>query len=76
MKFPSKVRTFKESTIYHSLNILEYLENNETKIIELFETLKNKMNIIEYRDALCLLYLIDKIEINFAEGVICYAKNS
>lgn len=73
MRFPNKVTTFKESIFFLGLKILEYKNFKKIEINELYLLVEKEINIIEFKEALCFLYLIDRIDIKFTEGMVYYA---
>lgn len=73
MRFPSKVTSYKESTIALFLVILIQLEKKDLTPSELYKKVKNKVSVVqEYLEILDCLYALGKIEL---EGeVIHYAE--
>lgn len=73
MRFPSKVTSYKESTIALFLVVLSQLEKKDLTPSELYKKVKNKVSgVQEYLEILDCLYALDKIEL---EGeVIHYAE--
>lgn len=64
MKFPSKVTTYKESTISLFPVILTYLEKGDMMPSELYKKMKNKVSgIQEFIEILDSLYALNKIEL-------------
>lgn len=64
MKFPSKVTTYKESTISLFPVILTYLEKRDMMPSELYKKMKNKVSgIQEFIEILDSLYALNKIEL-------------
>ncbi|MCJ8325497.1 MAG: hypothetical protein MJK08_00205 [Campylobacterales bacterium] len=74
MIYPNKFIDFDSSILNKMLIILE-IENVEIiSISELYKLLENKFDSIdEFIYALDVLYLLDKIEINFEKKEIYYA---
>lgn len=71
MKFPSKVTSYKESTIAKFPVALNYLEKNDMMPSELYKKMKNKVSgIQEFLEILDSLYALNKIEL--VEGVLHY----
>lgn len=73
MRFPSKVTSYKESTIALFPVVLSQLEKKDLTPSELYKKVKNKVSCVqEYLEILDCLYALDKIEL---EGeVIHYAE--
>lgn len=73
MRFPSKVTSYKESTIALFPVALSQLEKKDLTPSELYKKVKNKVSgVQEYLEILDCLYALDKIEL---EGeVIHYAE--
>ena len=73
MRFPSKVTSYKESTIALFPVVLSQLEKKDLTTSELYKKVKNKVSgVQEYLEILDCLYALDKIEL---EGeVIHYAE--
>lgn len=73
MRFPSKVTSYKESTIALFPVVLSQLEKKDLTPSELYKKVKNKVfGVQEYLEILDCLYALDKIEL---EGeVIHYAE--
>lgn len=64
MKFPSKVTTYKESTISLFPVILTYLEKGDMMPSDLYKKMKNKVSgIQEFLEILDSLYALNKIEL-------------
>lgn len=65
MKFPSKVTTYKESTISMFPVVLSQLEKKDMTPSELYKKMKNKVSgIQEFMEILDSLYALNKIELN------------
>jgi hypothetical protein len=74
MIYPNKHITFEESIIFKMLSILELKKGKEESIRELYQRVSQKFtNIDEFIYALDVLYLLDKIDINFEKETIIYA---
>ena len=64
MKFPSKVTSYKESTIYLFPVVLNYLEKGDMMPSELYKKMKRKVSgIQEFIEILDSLYALNKIEL-------------
>lgn len=64
MRFPSKVTTYKESTIAKFPVILAQLEKNDMTPGELYKKVKNKVtDVREFMEILDCLYTLNKIEL-------------
>jgi hypothetical protein len=64
MKFPSKVTSYKESTIAKFPIVLKYLEKNDMMPSELYKKMKRKISgIVEFMEILDGLYALNKIEL-------------
>lgn len=65
MKMPSKIISFKESIFFKALKILEKIEylNFDVDIKQLFLLMKQEMSILEFMDAITILKLLKKIDI-------------
>lgn len=72
MKFPSKVTTYKESSLALFPLILEHLEKTPMTPGQLYKKVKGKTKgLSEYLEILDCLYALQKIDI--VEGVLWYA---
>lgn len=64
MKFPSKVTSYKESTIAIFPIVLSHLEKKDMTPSELYKKVKNKVSgIQEFMEILDSLYALNKIEL-------------
>ena len=64
MRFPSKVTSYKESTIALFPVVLSQLEKKDSTPSELYKKVKNKVSgVQEYLEILDCLYALDKIEL-------------
>lgn len=64
MRYPSKVTTYKESSIAVFPIVLGYLEAQDLTPSELFKKVRNKVSgIQEFSDILDCLYALNKIEL-------------
>ena len=64
MKFPSKVTSYKESTIYLFPVVLNYLEKGDMMPSELYKKMKRKVSgIQEFIEILDSLYALNKVEL-------------
>ena len=72
MKFPSKVTSYKESSLFQFPIVLSLLEQNSMTPSELYAKLKKTKNISiqEFMDILDCLYALNKIELH--EEVLYY----
>jgi hypothetical protein len=71
MKFPSKVTSYKESTIAKFPVVLNYLEKKDMMPSELYRKVENKVSgIQEFMQILDSLYALNKIEL--VGGVLHY----
>lgn len=71
MKYPSKVTTYKESSLALFPVILGYLEKEPMTPGKLYKKMKSKASsILEFMEILDGLYALNKIELN--EGVLRY----
>lgn len=71
MKYPSKVTTYKESSLPLLPTTLEQLEKKPMTPGELYKKMKNKVGSLnEFMEILDCLYALNKIE--FEEGVLRY----
>lgn len=71
MKFPSKVTSYKESSIALFPVILNYLEKSDMTPFDLYRKMKNKVSgIQEFLEVLDCLYALNKID--FEGGVLHY----
>lgn len=71
MKYPSKVTTYKESSISLFPVILSKLEKESMTPSELYKKVKNKVSDVqEYIEILDCLYALQKIKLE--EGVLYY----
>lgn len=65
MKFPSKVTSYKESTIAVFPVVLSQLEKKDMTPSELYKKVKNKVSgIQEFMEILDSLYALNKIELD------------
>lgn len=71
MKFPSKVTSYKESSLALFPVILKYLEKKDMTPAELYKKTKGKIQgIQEFLEILDCLYALNKIELE--RGVLHY----
>lgn len=61
MRFPSKVTSYKESTLSRLPVILKCLKSKDYTVLSLFNEVRDKMSIKEYIDALDCLFVLRKI---------------
>ena len=78
MIFPNKVFSFSETMVYKMHFILERLENNKAlSIHELYLDVENCFdNIDEFMFSLDLLYILEKINVDFKNEEIHYVKTN
>lgn len=69
MKFPNKVITFKESILYKCVLILEEIKEERMEVNELYNKMKNRIQIEEFIDSMCILFILEKIKLE-GEDVI------
>nr|WP_283573863.1 ABC-three component system middle component 7 [Limosilactobacillus ingluviei] len=73
MKMPSKVTSFRESSLYKMLVILKKLDARPMKPEELLKSVNNQFEDVgEFLETLDLLYMLNKISVN-DEGVLVRA---
>lgn len=64
MKFPSKVTSYKDSSIALFPVVLSYIEKEPIPVSDLYKKIKNKVNgLTEYLEILDCLYALHKIEL-------------
>lgn len=61
MKLPSKVTSYKESTISKFPIILKLLKEKDYTVSSLYTKIKNKISINDYVDVLICLYILNQI---------------
>ncbi len=72
MKFPSKVTSYKDSSVALFPVILAFLEKKPMTPSELYKKVKSKTHgVTEYMEILDCLYVLNKIELD--GGVLRYA---
>ena len=75
MKIPSKVISYKESSISKYARTLQRLETKDYTPLDLFMDIKDVyQNIDEYIDVLDGLYALRAIEFNEERGLISYVE--
>jgi hypothetical protein len=72
MKFPNKLSSYKESTLYLIPIILGELLSCDMTPIVLFELIKSKVSLTEYIEALDCLYALGKIDFDQQSEVLHY----
>ncbi len=73
LKMPSKVTSFRESSLYKMLVILKKLDARPMKPEELLKSVNNQFEDVgEFLETLDLLYMLNKISVN-DEGVLVRA---
>ncbi|MFA5766142.1 MAG: ABC-three component system middle component 7 [Bacilli bacterium] len=71
MLFPNKLYSLQKTVLKKSIHIIKALENSNLEVIDLYNSVSDKfMNIIEFQDALDLLFAISKIDL--IGGRLCY----
>jgi len=77
MIYPNKHIQFEESIIFKMISILENGTANEVNIHKLFsETKKKFKNADEFIYSLDVLYVLDMIEVDFANETVKYVKRN
>ena len=77
MIYPNKNLRIEDAIIYKMIAILEVQKNYELNIHELYSKIKYKFsNMDEFILSLDVLYVLDKIEINFKTETIKYVKRN
>ena len=61
MKYPSKVTPYKDSTISKLPILLKLLSESDYTILSLFDKVRQKMTLKEYKDSLDCLFILGKI---------------
>lgn len=75
MKFPNKVTPFNQSVLSKFVPIIQILQEKDYTVYTLYNSLKVKMTVNEYIDALDCLYALGVVTLN--KGVLHYVnKNS
>ena len=70
---PNKTISLPESCLYKSALLISKI-NKSTSVISLYEDNKKTfIDISEFIDALNLLYVLNKIDIDFDTGIVKYA---
>lgn len=73
MKLPSKITSYKESTLSKFSPILLILQNADTSVFVLYEaTKKHFIDIEDFMDTLDCLFALKRISYNAECGVIHY----
>ncbi len=73
MIFPNKFCSMQDSVLNKSVFILEELVKSDDFVLDLYKKVKKHFNnIIEFQEALDLLYMLKKIDLRGA--VLCYIK--
>ena len=73
MIFPNKFCPMQSSALNKSIFILEELIKSDNYVLDLYEKVKKHFyNIIEFQEALDLLYMLKKIELK--GETLCYIK--
>lgn len=75
MKLPSKITSFKESSISNFSKILEIVKTTNITAFALYNIIKDNFNsLTEFIDTLDCLFSLRKIELLNNEGVIKYVE--
>lgn len=73
MRFPSKVTSYRESILSKFPIILSLLKNEDLSLVDLYKKTRSKFSDVkEFMETLDCLYILEKIELNEENGVICY----
>lgn len=77
MRLPSKVTSYKESSIPKMVYVLGFLKKEDYKPIELYKKVKRRMeNVGEFVEILDDLYILGRVEMISKEGVLRYVESS
>lgn len=74
MRFPSKVTTYKESVMSKFVPFLEKVKERDYPIVDLYDSLKKKMSICDFIEAIDCLYVLNKIEVE--RGIVIYVNRN
>lgn len=73
MIYPNKTIALKDSIIYKMIVILETQVNSEISLLDLYSKTKNNFtNIDEFIYSLDVLYILNKIEVDFKTETLKY----
>lgn len=74
MKFPNKVTPFNQSVLSKFVPIIQILQEKDYTVYTLYNSLKVKMTVNEYIDALDCLYALGVVTLN--NGVLHYVNRN
>ena len=74
MKFPNKVTPFNQSVLSKFVPIIQILQEKDYTVYTLYNSLKVKMTVNEYIDALDCLYALGVFTLN--KGVLHYVNRN
>lgn len=74
MKFPNKVTSFNQSVLSKLVPIIQILQEKDYTVYTLYNSLKVKMTVNEYIDALDCLYALGVVTLN--KGVLHYVNRN
>lgn len=74
MKFPNKVTPFNQSVLSKFVPIIQILQEKDYTVYTLYNSLKVKMTVNEYIDALNCLYALGVVTLN--KGVLHYVNRN
>ena len=74
MKFPNKVTPFNQSVLSKFVPIIQILQEKDYTVYTLYNSLKVKMTVNEYIDALDCLYALGVVTLN--KGVLHYVNRN
>ncbi len=74
MKFPNKVTSFNQSVLSKLVPIIQILQEKDYTVYTLYNSLKVKMTVNEYIDALDCLYALGVVKLN--KGVLHYVNRN
>ena len=74
MKFPNKVTSFNQSVLSKLVPIIQILQEKDYTVYTLYNSLKVKMTVNEYIDALDCLYALVVVTLN--KGVLHYVNRN
>ena len=71
MKFPNKVTPFNQSVLSKFVPIIQILQEKDYTVYTLYNSLKVKMTVNEYIDALDCLYALGVVTLNKGGITFC-----
>ena len=74
MKFPNKVTPFNQSVLSKFVPIIQIFQEKDYTVYTLYNSLKVKMTVNEYIDALDCLYALGVVTLN--KGVLHYVNRN